>query len=429
MRAGNAWGDSTPDISYNLEDHLGTSGTRIEASGTPIDHEEYYPFGDSSLRTFNKKRYRYVGKERDNESGLYYYGTRYYAAWAGRFVSVDPLAATYAQLMPYNYTANNPIGDLDIDGMQSTEIEPSGGMGSPPLVPNELDDAMLDWVPDASAEAGGRWQERRVELKEFEVVHSKELTDSEKAEVFTKSFIETFAKALAITAIIVAIIVFAPLAIPGAVGAGIATGTFWAAGATGSYMVAEAGAKVLTGEDPWTGETLSDTEYWSNAGELGGGLAGGVAGAKAVPSAGGGAAAPKAGQKSNKKSIEAPTEVAPKAVVNETSFPLRRALTESETAEIRAISDRFNGIINVVGGRASGTGRNMDDPTIRVGKVKPGDPSRSDIDFKFDYTHPQSAEISAEFNKVGNGAASAGPKWSTHSKPTFPPYIRFHPSF
>jgi len=82
------------------------------------------------------KRYRYVGKEKDGESGLYYYGARYYAAWVGRFISVDPLAAKYSQLTPYNYAANNPIGDLDIDGLQNTQTEevPSGG-GGPTTLP------------------------------------------------------------------------------------------------------------------------------------------------------------------------------------------------------------------------------------------------------------------------------------------------------
>ena len=124
VRTGYTWGDSTPDISYNLEDHLGTSGTRIEASGTPIDHEEYYPFGDSSLRTFSKKRYRYVGKERDNESGLYYYGARYYMAWVGRFVSVDALSDKYIYLSPYNYAANDPIGTWQLGFKQPDDEKP-----------------------------------------------------------------------------------------------------------------------------------------------------------------------------------------------------------------------------------------------------------------------------------------------------------------
>ena len=36
------------------------------------------------------KRYRYTGKERDEENDLYYHGARYYAPWLGRWTSPDP---------------------------------------------------------------------------------------------------------------------------------------------------------------------------------------------------------------------------------------------------------------------------------------------------------------------------------------------------
>ena len=36
------------------------------------------------------KRYRFSGKERDDETGLYYFGARYYAPWLGRWTSTDP---------------------------------------------------------------------------------------------------------------------------------------------------------------------------------------------------------------------------------------------------------------------------------------------------------------------------------------------------
>ncbi|MBK9417943.1 MAG: RHS repeat-associated core domain-containing protein [Flavobacteriales bacterium] len=92
------------------------------------------PFGDTSFGAFAKKRYRYVGKEKDGESGLYYYGARYYAPWICRFVSVDPLAHDYPYLTPYNYAGNKPIGDLDIDGMQGTGDSPHVSTGD--KVPN-----------------------------------------------------------------------------------------------------------------------------------------------------------------------------------------------------------------------------------------------------------------------------------------------------
>src|SRR6218665_2489699 len=83
------------DITFIIENQIGSSVMRTDTLGDEIDREEYYPFGDSSLRTFTYKRYRYVGKERDSESGLYYYGARYYTSWTCRFISVYPLMGKY----------------------------------------------------------------------------------------------------------------------------------------------------------------------------------------------------------------------------------------------------------------------------------------------------------------------------------------------
>ena len=89
-------------------------------------YKEYHPFdttGYPSGKTKTEvslKRYKYVGKERDEATGLYYYGARYYAAWLARFVSIDPLQFDYPQLTPYNYAGNKPVTHIDIDGMQGT---------------------------------------------------------------------------------------------------------------------------------------------------------------------------------------------------------------------------------------------------------------------------------------------------------------------
>jgi len=127
VRVGDTFPDDiTESITYNLENQIKSSSARLDENGTVIDREEYYPFGDSSLRTFSKKRYRYVGKEKDLESGLYYYGARYYSAWTCRFISVDALAKKYNQLTPYQNAGNNPINDRDIDGNQGENSKKGG---------------------------------------------------------------------------------------------------------------------------------------------------------------------------------------------------------------------------------------------------------------------------------------------------------------
>ncbi|MDR9399763.1 MAG: RHS repeat-associated core domain-containing protein, partial [Salibacter sp.] len=131
-RIGASMGDSTPAVKYTLENNIGSSVVTLDDSGAVVNEQEYYPFGETSFGSYAKKRYQYTGKERDEESGLYYYGARYYAAWTCRFTSVDPLAGKYAQLSPYNYADNNPVNDYDIDGQQNNNSSESqsGGNGS-----------------------------------------------------------------------------------------------------------------------------------------------------------------------------------------------------------------------------------------------------------------------------------------------------------
>jgi RHS repeat-associated protein len=47
--------------------------------------------------TIRRKRHRYLGKEQDEESALYYYGARYYAPWIGRWSSCDPIGMAEGQ--------------------------------------------------------------------------------------------------------------------------------------------------------------------------------------------------------------------------------------------------------------------------------------------------------------------------------------------
>ena len=67
------------------------------------------------------KRSHFLTKERDEESGLYYYGARYYAGWLCRFVSVDPLEQDYPYYTPYQYAGNKPITFVDLDGLEESE--------------------------------------------------------------------------------------------------------------------------------------------------------------------------------------------------------------------------------------------------------------------------------------------------------------------
>ena len=109
-------------IRFQFDNHLGSACLELSTTGAIITYEEYHPFGTTSYRSGNTtaetslKRYKYVGKERDEETGLYYYGARYYAAWIARFVSADPLEDVYPFQNPYTYASNNPIRWIDYNG-------------------------------------------------------------------------------------------------------------------------------------------------------------------------------------------------------------------------------------------------------------------------------------------------------------------------
>ncbi|HEX2956509.1 MAG TPA: RHS repeat-associated core domain-containing protein, partial [Chitinispirillaceae bacterium] len=105
---------------YQLDNHLGSASLELDSSSNVISYEEYHPFGTSSFRSADSvaevsaKRYRYTGKERDDETGLYYYGARYYASWLGRWLSCDPLINDGWNL--YVYVRNSPVRFNDPDG-------------------------------------------------------------------------------------------------------------------------------------------------------------------------------------------------------------------------------------------------------------------------------------------------------------------------
>ena len=109
-------------IRYQLADHLDSSVLELDQRAQVITYEEYYPYGGTSYqavraRTETPKRYRYTGKERDTETGLYYYGARYYAPWLARWSSYDP-AGLADGTNPYAYVRGNPIRLADPTGRE-----------------------------------------------------------------------------------------------------------------------------------------------------------------------------------------------------------------------------------------------------------------------------------------------------------------------
>ena len=110
---------------YQLDNHLGSAVMELDQDGEIISYEEYYPYGSTayqagrSLAEVSLKRYRYTGKERDEETGFYYHGARYYAPWLGRWTSSDP-AGLIDGPCTYAYAKDSPTTMLDDWGTQTT---------------------------------------------------------------------------------------------------------------------------------------------------------------------------------------------------------------------------------------------------------------------------------------------------------------------
>src|SRR5437763_3829170 len=106
-------GYTTPSVKFHLGDHLGSSNVMVDDTGSLINREEYTPYGETSFGSFARKRYRYTGKERDEESGLNYHSARYYAPWLGRWTSCDPIGLK-GGINLYFYVSNSPLKNIDL---------------------------------------------------------------------------------------------------------------------------------------------------------------------------------------------------------------------------------------------------------------------------------------------------------------------------
>jgi RHS repeat-associated protein len=128
---------------FQLDNHLGTATLEVDQAGKVISYEEYHPYGTSALRVqdssagVSQKRYRYTGKERDEETSLYYHGARYYAPWLGRWTAADPLGVAQpgkADLNIYAYVRSSPINRVDVSGLKDDDFGgelPPGGLPPP----------------------------------------------------------------------------------------------------------------------------------------------------------------------------------------------------------------------------------------------------------------------------------------------------------
>ena len=120
-----------PDNYENLQffyhpDHLGSSSFITNLDGEVVQHIEYVPFGEVFIEERNNvwnTPYLFNAKEFDEETGMYYYGARYYSPRLCQWVSPDPLGEIFPNSSSYRYGKNNPLRFIDPTGLFDTEAE------------------------------------------------------------------------------------------------------------------------------------------------------------------------------------------------------------------------------------------------------------------------------------------------------------------
>ena len=109
-------------VHYYLSDHLNSTSMVVSSAGVPEEESDYSPFGTEYVVSgTGANHYKFTGKERDSESGLDYFGARYYGSALGRFITPDELLVDQDTDDPqswnlYTYVRNNPEANVDSDG-------------------------------------------------------------------------------------------------------------------------------------------------------------------------------------------------------------------------------------------------------------------------------------------------------------------------
>src|SRR6266853_2313754 len=124
----------TGGVFYYFSDHLKTASVITDSAGVIKAESDYYPWGGELQFVNNDSNdYKFTGKKRDTETGLDYFGARYYSNGLGRFMSPDwsavPVPVPYADLSDpqslnqYSYVRNIPTVKVDPDGHDTNGLD------------------------------------------------------------------------------------------------------------------------------------------------------------------------------------------------------------------------------------------------------------------------------------------------------------------
>ncbi|SZD74365.1 Cell wall-associated polypeptide CWBP200 [Candidatus Ornithobacterium hominis] len=135
------------NLYYYHPDHLGSSSYITDREGRITQHTEYIAFGEVLFEEHSTSKtmpYLFNGKELDTETGLYYYGARYYDPRVSLWLNVDPLAEEFPEWSPYSYGFNNPLRFTDPTGMAPEDIIIRGKNNSSVTIKTDLVDISVN---------------------------------------------------------------------------------------------------------------------------------------------------------------------------------------------------------------------------------------------------------------------------------------------
>ena len=125
MVAVSTYAQTTTVVEYYHTDSVGSVRAVTDQSGTVIRRHDDDPFGQEfPTSPSGTDALRFTSKERDDLTGLHYFGARYYAAQTGRFTTVDPARDWRVTILQpqrwnrYAYAGNNPLRYIDPDGRE-----------------------------------------------------------------------------------------------------------------------------------------------------------------------------------------------------------------------------------------------------------------------------------------------------------------------
>jgi RHS repeat-associated protein len=162
--------------SYFTSDHLASPRVITDANAGVKARHDYHPFGeevglkggrnaDPLKYVTDTVRQKFTAKERDAETGLDYFGARYYGCTQGRFTSADPLLASGKPARPqtwnrYAYVLNNPLRLVDPEGLDGSNTEEQRRQERPPriiyiFVATDQFGRTSEWTPDEDSARRG----------------------------------------------------------------------------------------------------------------------------------------------------------------------------------------------------------------------------------------------------------------------------------